>query len=522
MAVPILVFGLVAQIVPIGLAIFAIVHIVRNGSEWWWIPVVLIFPFLGPIAYFAVNGGFARKGGVVGQLGARRAARRNIAALESRLQHASLPGLEAELGDELVLLGRHAEAEKHYRAALERLPDRLDIGYGLALALLATGRAPEALQPLEDVVAKDPRFKFGDAQLRLAHCLQETGQSERAEAVLRELLNRSNIAEAQVRLAVLVASRGQRQESIELASSLLRDAKAWPHYLRRKNRRWVSLARKLAVGRRVTIPSAVTLLRPPRVKGWMLASTGAAAAVVLLLLARTLLPYIGAASFARAGREYQAARELLFELNDTFPIDRDALTPERLARYIRIREALAPAMANLEAARHTTEVRPGGDPRRLGLVFAPTSLSTSLLRAHNAFLNETQKVLASERCSVDELRAIGALADWQFLRRSGAEAFALSYRDWLALSAARSTLSTVGSSAALGAGGRGYLEAARADVASIEATLAAIPALSSAQLVLLEAERPALARLPVEGLPSLAFLLEIPSHVMLDEMPIGE
>lgn len=289
------VVALVSQVVPLALAILAVVHIIRNGSERWWILPVLMFPLLGPLAYFLVvgiPGVGGKQAHVWSELANRRAARRRVLDGEARLRHAQLPAVAADVADDLLALRRFAEAERHYRAALSTLPDRLDIAYGLAVSLMAQGRCQEALPLLESVCARDPRFRFGDARLGLARCLDETGEDQRLEVELRELLRGSTSAEAQVRLAALLGRSGRGEEAVRLSASLLGDARAWPSYLRARNRRFLKLARQLAAGRRVSVPPAASLLRPPPIPVWVIVAIALGVIVVLLLigLALTSLP----------------------------------------------------------------------------------------------------------------------------------------------------------------------------------------------------------------------------------------
>lgn len=292
MELVLVVFGLLASVLPIALTILAITHIVRHGAEWWWIAVVLFFPVMGSIAYFVASGALAGgrgEGQLFREMGRRRTARRRIAEARMRLQHGAPPAVEADLAEDLASLGEHAAAAPHFASALARLPERLDLAHGLARSLMAQGKCAEALPLLEKVCAANPRFAYGDAMLRLAQCLGESGQAEREEATLRELVGQSSIPEAQVRLAALCARTGRRQEAVELATRVLRDAPAWPRYLRAANRRWVRLARQEAAGQAPAMPTAASLLRTRRVPAWAMVAAGVLVALLVLLLVWVVL-----------------------------------------------------------------------------------------------------------------------------------------------------------------------------------------------------------------------------------------
>lgn len=298
-----LIVWMLMQVVPIAMAIAAIAHIVRNGSGWWWIPMVLFFPLLGPMAYFLSVGalGGGKGNGPWREYSQRRAAKARIVEAQARLQHAPLPAVAAELAEDLASLGRHAEAEGHFRTALAKLPDRLDIAHGLALTLMAQGRSAEALPLLDSVCAREPRFRYGDAMLRLAQCLGESGEDVRLETVLRELGKQSNGAEGRVRLAALLARTGRLDEARQLATVLLGDAPAWPRYLRHQNRRWVRLARQLAAGQVPAMPSSANLLRTRRVPVWALVGAGVVVTLLVFALLWVVLGSVVSASSFQSG-----------------------------------------------------------------------------------------------------------------------------------------------------------------------------------------------------------------------------
>ncbi|MCU0291491.1 MAG: hypothetical protein MUF10_05800 [Thermoanaerobaculaceae bacterium] len=517
-----LVVGLLMQVVPIGLAILAIAHIVRNGSDWWWIPLVLFFPLLGPVAYFLSVGALGAAGKGAGpwrQYSSQRAARTRIAEAQARLQHAPLPAVAAELAEDLASLGRHAEAEVHFRAALAKLPDRLDIAHGLALSLMAQSRCAEALPLLETVCARDPRFRYGDALLRLAQCLGESGQDERQEAVLRELGRQSNNAEGRVRLAALLARTGRLDEARQLATVLLRDAPAWPRYLRNQNRRWVRLARQLAGGQAPAMPTAASLLRTRRVPVWALVGAGAVVTLLVLVLLWVVLPSMSYGSFTRAERAYSTVCSELAALDQPLPAGAVVATPDRLGRYLRVREATAPAVAALLAAQRGL----GSRENVARWLVTPGDIPGRAMEAHLAFLRSVQAALREAGLRPAELRAVGDVAEWRFLRRPGAEAFALPYGDWASLVSGRATLRASASAGMTDPNVERWREQARAEVQQVEAKLAALagPARPE-EVAALEAVRPRLEALPVAGSEHLAYLLEGPIDDILAEFPVGE
>ena len=276
--------GGLASLVPLILAIAALVDCVRVGASWYWIWIILAFPFVGPIAYFIVVRSPAlggRQSALLSPYVARRLqARRRLRELAIQLAHWRGPGILVEAGEELLVLGKYKEAEAHLREAQQTGAPVEDVNFGLAQALEMQGRWPEAAALLAELVAVEPDSHLGEGPLQLGRSLDESGRRDEAEAVLRRVLAKRTVIEAQVRLARILYIRGEKEEAAKLDAEILSDAKLLPRYLKRRHRPWLSAARGL---------SATTRLPKPRIEG---ASAGdrlrlvliAAASIVVLMV----------------------------------------------------------------------------------------------------------------------------------------------------------------------------------------------------------------------------------------------
>jgi len=278
--------GGLSSLVPLILAITALVDCIRVGASWYWIWIILAFPFVGPIAYFIVVRSPAlggRQSALLSPYGARRLqARRRLRELAVQLSHWRGPGILVEAGEELLVLGKHKEAEAHFREAQQAGAAVEDVNFGLAQALEMQGRWPEAAALLEALVAVEPDSHLGEGPLQLGRSLDESGRRDEAEAVLRRVLAKRTVIEAQVRLARILYMKGDKEEAAKLDAEILSDAKILPRYLKRLHRPWLSAARGL---------SASTRLPKPRIEGasapgdrLRLVLIAAAAVVVLVAL----------------------------------------------------------------------------------------------------------------------------------------------------------------------------------------------------------------------------------------------
>jgi tetratricopeptide (TPR) repeat protein len=99
------------------------------------------------------------------------------------------PVLRSRLGSYLSKQndeGQRAEALDLLRSAASEEPDSAELQSNLGWGLVRFGLDEEAIGPFEDALRLDP-LRYAD-QVRLAHGLADTGENERALALLRSAL----------------------------------------------------------------------------------------------------------------------------------------------------------------------------------------------------------------------------------------------------------------------------------------------------------------------------------------------
>lgn len=237
--------------IPAIIALVAIVDVIRVGAPWYWIWIIMGFPMLGPAAYFVVvRSGWLDSGGrTLSPSTARRIqARKRVRELNVQLSHWRGPAVLAEAGEELLVLGKYKQAEKHFLEARENGAGIEDVNFGLAQTWQMQGRFADAVPLLEELVKAAPDAYMGRAMLQLGRSLDESGQKERAEQVLRQVLERRTIIEAQVRLTRLLLAKGEKDEAQRILNEVKVDARNLPRYLRREHRAWIWTAYLLRSG----------------------------------------------------------------------------------------------------------------------------------------------------------------------------------------------------------------------------------------------------------------------------------
>ena len=240
----------VVGLLPLVLVIVALVDIVRSGAAWYWIPIVFLFPLIGPIVYFvAVRSPLGQGGGGVSPDAARRRhAQRRLREIDVQLAHWQGPAILAEAGEHLLTLGKPKEAEQRLRAALAAGADIGDVALPLAEALEAQRRWGEAAPFLEQWVAVAPPYRLADAWLHLGRCRDESNASPEAmEAALRAHLEHGSSLEAKVRLARCLLRRSEGEEAQRLIAAVESEYKLLPNYLRAANAPWRRAARRLSL-----------------------------------------------------------------------------------------------------------------------------------------------------------------------------------------------------------------------------------------------------------------------------------
>ncbi|MCB9476478.1 MAG: tetratricopeptide repeat protein [Deltaproteobacteria bacterium] len=223
--------------------IAALIDYFRRRPDWYWFFIIVFFPTIGPIIYlFVVVLPGSR---VSDQVSLTLKERRRRAELEHAANTNPLPGHLSELGELLYREGKYAKAAEYLEKSIEAGIDHQEAPYYLARAYERLNRPADAIPLLIPVVKKDPKYKFGEAFLVLARCLQATGQDKDAEAAYREVLNHSSIAEARYNLALLLDKEGKTQPARVLMQQIVDDANlpGQPRFVRRRDAAHVSAAK---------------------------------------------------------------------------------------------------------------------------------------------------------------------------------------------------------------------------------------------------------------------------------------
>jgi hypothetical protein len=221
----------------------AIVHFIRRRPDTFWIYVIL---FLGPIGALVYL--FAE---VFPDAGLLRGSfkifprRKRIGQLRDIVQVNPSSGNYEELGDLYMDDGKLELARSAFDKAIAARADTIDPFYRRGVCAILTGDAAAAVPDLERTVAQEPGYDFYRAAGLLAHAYALTGEKERAEALFRDVTDKSVASETYLNFAELLASEGKNAEAREWAQKVLDKRPAMPGYLKRRERPWFRSASKM-------------------------------------------------------------------------------------------------------------------------------------------------------------------------------------------------------------------------------------------------------------------------------------
>jgi hypothetical protein len=221
----------------------AIIHFIRRRPDTFWIYVIL---FLGPIGALVYL--FAE---VLPDFGLLRGSfkvfprRKRIGQLQNIVRVNPSSGNYEELGDLYMDDGKLALARSAFDQAIAARADTIDPFYRRGVCAVLMGDAAAAVPDLERTVAKDPAYDFYRAGGLLAHAYALTGDKQRAEALFRDVTDRSVASETYLNFADLLASEGKYAEARAWAQKVLDKKPAMPGYLKRRERPWFRSASKM-------------------------------------------------------------------------------------------------------------------------------------------------------------------------------------------------------------------------------------------------------------------------------------
>ena len=224
--------------------VWMLVHALRHRA-WLWAFFIFIGSGLGAVWYYfsayrdSASTGFELPGAQ---------SRARIRQLQAKIHHLDNAYHHFQLGDVYFQKGKFAEAEKCYRAALEREPSDIDARAHLGQCLLRLKR-PAAARPLLDAVCREnPKHEFGYALMAYAETLAALNETDAALNLWRHVVENHSYPRAKVQLAELYLARKQTDLARAQLQDLIGDDAHAPTFQRQRDRVWIRRAKSLMRG----------------------------------------------------------------------------------------------------------------------------------------------------------------------------------------------------------------------------------------------------------------------------------
>jgi hypothetical protein len=233
---PILLVGLAFQL-------WMLIDAIRR-QEWMWVIFIIIFPLLNAILYFflvyraqpSATQGFQLPGTYK---------RHRIRELQAQIHHLDKAHHHAELGDIYFQEGKLDDAEKSYRAAIERDSTDVDFHAHLGQCLLRKGKAEEAVPLLEKVIQGNPRHDYGHTMMAYAETLMKLGRQQEALAAWKEVLEHHSYARARVQFAQVYGELGNKEAARKELADFLVDEQHGAAFQKKQDKPWIKKAKAL-------------------------------------------------------------------------------------------------------------------------------------------------------------------------------------------------------------------------------------------------------------------------------------
>jgi tetratricopeptide (TPR) repeat protein len=214
-------------------------------QEWIWAVIIFISFGLAAILYYFFVYRAAAPSATRGFELPGAHDRRRIKQLQAQIHHLDKAHHHSQLGDIYFQQGKLAEAEKSYRAAMERDPKDLDTRAHLGQCLLRQKRAAEARPLLEGVVAENSKHDYGYTLMALAETLTALGETDSALKIWQQVTAEHSYARAKVQLAELYIAKNQPDLARPELKDVVGDDVHAPTFQRKRDLVWVRRAKSL-------------------------------------------------------------------------------------------------------------------------------------------------------------------------------------------------------------------------------------------------------------------------------------
>jgi hypothetical protein len=231
-----------------GLSILMCFHVVRSGQNTYWLWILLAFPGIGPLVYFAVvivpelaGGSTARRL----EATAKRAIdpTKDYRAAKAACEDSPTVGNRMRLAQAAFALERYEEAERLFGEAASGIHDEDPaLLMGRAQSLVELGRHEEALSVLHKLGETGEKGRTAQAALAMGRAYEGLGRYQEADTAYEWAAPRFAGLEAIARYAAFLAHTGRMEEAQEMLADINRRAERAKVHFRKEAKYWRDFA----------------------------------------------------------------------------------------------------------------------------------------------------------------------------------------------------------------------------------------------------------------------------------------
>ena len=209
-----------------------------------WIWILILLNYIGALVYFILRY-LPRSNLALPRFLGRWTRRQELWNAEAEAKNIGKDHQFVRLGNILFEIGEGDRARTSYYQALEKNPQNLQALWGAASIEVEKKNLEAACKHLEALLALDPEYKFGEADLlysRVLYMLQDLGRArDRLEQNARTWGN----AEARLLLAEIYLQDGNNEGARQQLDKMLNGLRGSPRFHYQNNRHLVRKAERL-------------------------------------------------------------------------------------------------------------------------------------------------------------------------------------------------------------------------------------------------------------------------------------
>ncbi len=236
---------LIPQVLVVGLQIACAIHVLKRGRDYWWLFIILFFPFIGSVIYLVVEVIPELRSGGAGLSLNLKSTRRRIRERKEELAYSETVENRAKLAREYMRAGQYAEAIATYKPCLDG-PHKDDpyVLFGLAQVYYQSGNFGEAEKMLAELSRLNIKDSTHERQLLGARVLEGLGRRDEAIREYESLARVYAGEEARCRQALFLKKTGHHKDAAAIFRDIVAKARRADRFFRRQQREWIQIAKK--------------------------------------------------------------------------------------------------------------------------------------------------------------------------------------------------------------------------------------------------------------------------------------